>query len=309
MTLKKPTIGLALSGSGNRTTFYIGFLEVLSQHNIKVDYIAACSGGSVVAAAYACGTLEILKNFALTVTKEEVKKLIKKSQNGSGFYALDLIEEEIQNRLTKGATFEEVKTKMAFIAVDIDTGEKVPLCIGDIAKAACISSTVPGLIEASRWGRHTLVDGGILTIVPMDVLQNWQADISIGINMRSTKHIFTERQITLKKAFNFLKKMLFVEEIESWIKYLFPGDEDEDSNKIPGLFAVWGKSLDLVIKTSSKKQDAEPEGDLMIVPDFKRLKRSDVSRHAMVYHYELGRKCALENLPKILELIKAKSSQ
>ena len=43
---EKPTLGLALSGSGDRTTFYIGFLEVLDEAGIKIDYISACSGGS-----------------------------------------------------------------------------------------------------------------------------------------------------------------------------------------------------------------------------------------------------------------------
>lgn len=299
-------MGLALSGSGNRTTFYIGFLEVLSENGIKVDYIAASSGGSVVAAAYACGTFAALKDFAFNSTKEEVKKLMKRSENGGGFYSLELIEEELRRLITKGATFEEVTPKLAFVAVDIDNGEKVALCIGDIAKAACVSSTVPGLIEPYRWGNHNLVDGGILTVVPLDVLKDWGADISIGINLRSTKHIFTTRQIGLKRAFNFLKKILFVEEIESWFEQLFPLDSDEEA-ETPGIFSVWGKSLDLVIKTSSLKQADQPEADLMIATDFPRLKRSDVSRHAMVYHYDLGRQAALEHLPKIRELIKQKS--
>ena len=56
-----PTLGLALSGSGNRTTFYIGFLEVLTESGIKVDDISACSGGCWVAAAFACGTLPEFK--------------------------------------------------------------------------------------------------------------------------------------------------------------------------------------------------------------------------------------------------------
>lgn len=301
----RPTLGLALSGSGNRTTFYIGFLEVLSEYGISVDFIAASSGGSVVAAAYACGTLPALKDFAFNSSKQDVQKLIKRSENGGGFYSLELIEEELRRLITKGATFEEVKPKLAFVAVDIDSGEKVALCIGDIARAACISSTVPGLIEPYRWGKHNLVDGGILTLVPLDVLKDWGADISVGVNLRSTRHIFTQRQIKLKKAFNFLKKILFLEEMEAWFDQLFPEVDGEESS--PGLFSIWGKSLDLVIKTSSQKQESQLEADLMIATDFPRLKRSDVSRHAMVYHYDLGRKAALEYLPKIQALIKQKS--
>ena len=40
----KPTWGLALSGSGNRTSFYLGFLEILEAENLKPDFLSACSG-------------------------------------------------------------------------------------------------------------------------------------------------------------------------------------------------------------------------------------------------------------------------
>lgn len=295
------TIGLALSGSGNRTTFYIGFLEVLNENGIKIDYLSSCSGGAVVGAAYACGTLDALKKLAFESTKEDVKRLIQRSKNGGGLYTLDRVEEELRTLITKGARFEDVSPQLAFVAVDINTGEKVVLCMGDIAKAACASSTVPGLVEPHMWGNHALVDGGILTIVPTDALAGWKPDLTIGVNLRATKHIFTAGQLTFKKAFNFLKKILFVEEIESWFKHLFPAEEGVLR---PGLFEVWGKSLDLVIKTSSSNLFQDKEPDLMIVPDFPRLKKRDISRRAMEYHYDMGRKAALEYLPKIQELIK-----
>ena len=37
--LKRPTIGLALSGASSRATYYIGFLEVMAENNIPIDYI------------------------------------------------------------------------------------------------------------------------------------------------------------------------------------------------------------------------------------------------------------------------------
>jgi hypothetical protein len=61
----RPKIGLALSGASTRATFYVGFLEVLSEHNIPIDFIVASSSGSIVAMAYACGTLPQLKDHAL----------------------------------------------------------------------------------------------------------------------------------------------------------------------------------------------------------------------------------------------------
>src|SRR5581483_258660 len=91
----RPKIGLALSGSGNRTTFYIGFLEALSEAGIPIDFISASSGGSLVAAAFACGTLQEFKAVTLALDNEKLKQYIIRSKGRGGFYSLDKVEEEM----------------------------------------------------------------------------------------------------------------------------------------------------------------------------------------------------------------------
>ena len=59
--ISRPKIGLAMSGAAARSVYYIGFLEVLTENNIQLDYIAASSGATIVAASYACGTLDKFK--------------------------------------------------------------------------------------------------------------------------------------------------------------------------------------------------------------------------------------------------------
>src|ERR1700722_10319791 len=135
------TIGLALSGAGNRSSFYIGFLEVFDKHALKLDYISTMSGGALVAAAYACGNLEEFKKEILTLNKNNLKKFIAKSGGKGGLYSLEPLEQEML-RFTQGKTFEEVAPKMAFVCVDIENGQQVILCMGDIAHAARISCTV-----------------------------------------------------------------------------------------------------------------------------------------------------------------------
>ncbi len=148
----KPTLGLALSGSGNRTSFYIGFLEVLKENNIDIDYIAACSGGALVAAAYACGTLDDLKTFGLNTSSKDLIKILTKKRGVGGLYSLDEAESTIVEKITKGKTFDQVKPIMTFVAVDIEKGELHDLCMGDIARAVRISCTTPALFEPVQWG-------------------------------------------------------------------------------------------------------------------------------------------------------------
>lgn len=300
----QPTIGLALSGSGNRSTFYIGFLERLSEAGITIDYISAMSGGSLVASAYACGKLPEFKTLALKINKHTIHNYIQKSQGHGGLYSLQYFENFLRNMLG-GLTFEEVKPKMAFVAVDIETGQQVTLCLGDIAKAVCISCTLPGIFEPVKWGDRTLVDGGLLNQIPLDVLKDWGADVMIAVNTRGTKHIFTENQINFKKVLNYFKKYLLIDTLTSWVGGLTKDDEIHDFTKKPGIFTVLGKSLDIAVQASSKENNM-PQADLLIAPQMDISFPADFSEKSMQFYYDFGRKIAEENIVKINEIIKSK---
>lgn len=304
---KKIKVGLGLSGSGNRSSFYIGFLEVLLEKRISIDFISACSGGSLVAAAFACGTLNEFKKMVLLLDKKQIKSFFIKGGAG-GLYSLDYLE-EVMRQYTKGLTFEEVKPQMSFGAVNIDTGEKVDLCMGDIARAARISCTLPGIFEPILWGGKALVDGGLLTSVPTESLKTVGADIIVGVNMRGTKHIFTNGQITLKRLFNGFKKILFLDELENAVNNLFKTNESSDwAKKQPKIFEVLGKSLDVAIK-AEKESLKEPEPDLLIIPDFGYYERRDYSTGAIKRFYQHGRECGEKYAEKISKLIEEKNNE
>ncbi len=301
----KPKVGLALSGSGDRTTFYIGFLESLSRQNVPIDYISACSGGSLVAAAYACGALEEFKKEALSLNGEGLKHYIAKSRGRGGFYSLDVMEEKLRG-FTKGKTFEEVRPLMSFVTVDIETGEQINLCIGDIARAARVSCTLPGVFEPVKWGNRTLVDGGLLSQIPLDSLKQFPVDVTVGVNMRGTKHIFTQGQISLKKLLNLLGKLLFVSELGSLVRGFWDEDEDGDIDfeRNPSTFTVLSKSLNLAIAAEKTGSEPDISCDLMIVPSMPPVKR-DITEQ-FTFYYEMGKKCAEEFGPKILQLVEQK---
>lgn len=303
-TFERPSIGLALSGSGNRTTFYIGFLEVLDEAKVPIDYIAACSGGSLVAAAYACGSLREFRDEALNLTKDQLKGFFTKRNGKGGLYSLDNVEETLQ-KFTKGLKFEEVRPLMGFVAVDLQNGEQVVLSMGDIARAARISCTLPGLFEPVKWGGRTLIDGGLLSFIPVDVAKQAGMDIVIGVNMRGTKHIFTQRQMTLKKVMNAIKKLFLIEEIDSAINGLLKIEKENDWEEGMGVFTVLGKSLDLAIKASQTDKQVDLTCDLMIKPEMPHPNQTNVDQ--FYHYYEIGRRTAKKYLPEIQRLIKAKS--
>src|SRR6187455_933366 len=54
-TVKRPKIGLVLSGGGAKGFAHIGVLNVLEEAGVKIDYIGGTSMGAVIGGLYAIG--------------------------------------------------------------------------------------------------------------------------------------------------------------------------------------------------------------------------------------------------------------
>lgn len=271
-TLQRPRIGLAMSGAAARSVFYIGFLESLVEQNIPIDYIAASSGASLVAACFACGNLDKLKSVAMTMDRKLIFSLLERGKGRGGWYNLDGFENFVREEFTKGKKFEEVSPNLCFLAADLEEGEIVELSMGDIAHAVRISSTVPGVFEPTIWGSKTLVDGGLLNYIPGTVVRNSGVDVVVGVHVRATKHIFKKNQLILKNLYNQIKRFLLVNQIEVLFKKLGNLSEQVDLTDLfenvemfekedprnKGMFSILGRSLDLAIEASKKTQAVDP---------------------------------------------------
>jgi NTE family protein len=311
---KKPKIGLALSGASSRSIFYIGFLEVLQEQSIPIDYIAACSGGSIVAACYSCGTLDNLKETAMRLTRESVFTLLERSPRKGGVYSLDKVEAVLRT-YTKNLQFEDVRPHMGFVAADLDKGEQVVISMGDIARAARVACTLPGIFEPVQWGSRTLVDGGLLNVLPMDVLKQVGMDVCIGIDLQGTPHIFNKKELVTLQTVRLLRKIFFINQAkrlwEHFIRVLgrfeffeefFALDDSVEESRF-GTFSVLGRAMDLAIQASKQdyRRNTLAATDLIITPAVPKRGYTDFSQSQDLY--QLGRSTAIAALPKIRTVI------
>lgn len=311
MEEKRLKLGLALSGAAARSVFYLGFLEVLQENNIPVEVIAAQSGASIVAASYACGTLDRLKKDMLALDWKKLRGLLKPFGKG-GLYSLEYAEEYLRTHITLSKHFEELKTKLCFVATNLETGRVVPLVMGDVARSMRITCSVPGLFEPVKWGNQVLVDGGILSIIPAQLAREAGADVVLGVSVRSTKHVFLPSHIKLRRLYNlvkthsygkvanYLRKAVSPEGVEGYIQDPL---HDDDA---PGysMLKTIGRSLDLAIDISKKEAISNDAYwcDMTIHEGEGRYGDSvNISKSQGLY--EDGRRSALENLSAIRKLI------
>lgn len=313
---KRPQIGLAISGAFGRAIAHIGVIEILQEHGIPIDYIAACSSGTFVASSFACGTMEELKETWLKLDQKAIFDLLRLEKNGGGMFGLEKLEELIR-KFTRGKNFEDVQPRLNFIACDVETGEPVSLALGDLARASCISSCVPGLFPPALWGNRLLVDGGLFSMVPVNEVKEMGADIVIGVDIAATRYMFKKRYLGVWRGIDLVKRswpvrlLLWVFTLlgsayDSSVKFVFYSQSDflEPGivDKNPNLLSVLDKAMRISARLHRTAIDHVPTCDIMLSPKVKHFGKIDMENTQRMYLE--GRRVALEAIPEIRKLIK-----
>ncbi|MBP9663364.1 MAG: patatin-like phospholipase family protein, partial [Pyrinomonadaceae bacterium] len=177
-------IGLALSGGGARGFAHVGALKVLAEHQVPIDLIAGTSAGSVVGGALAAGMSvgEIEKMAAATRWRD----LVRPSLPIGGLLSNAPMDRFLRHHLPVDR-LEDVKIPFAAIAFDLGTNSSVLLSkTGDLITAVRSSCAVPGIFSPVRdeLGRM-LIDGGVVSPLPVEAVRAMGADIVIAIDLIS----------------------------------------------------------------------------------------------------------------------------
>lgn len=180
MAVKK--IGLALSGGGARGFAHVGVLKVLAEHNIPIDMIAGTSAGSIVGGALATGMT--VDEIAAMTQKVRFTNMMQPSFSFGGLLSNapmgNLLDQHFPfNR------FENMPIPFAAVAFDLGKSEMVVFKDnGDVITAIRASCAVPGIFAPVRSedGRM-LVDGGVVSPMPTDVVRAMGADIVIAVDL------------------------------------------------------------------------------------------------------------------------------
>jgi len=163
-------IGVALSVGAAAGFAHLGFLEVLEAAGIPIDYLCGSSMGGVVALGFAqygkvAPAADAILRLGVQFARARGFQLVPRG----GLLSRRRIE-EIVRQLFGTRTFAELLRPAALVAADLVAGERVIMDSGSIADAARATSAIPGLFPPVRIGARILVDGGLVTQLPADLL-------------------------------------------------------------------------------------------------------------------------------------------
>ncbi|NLC53231.1 MAG: patatin-like phospholipase family protein [Firmicutes bacterium] len=174
----RPRIAWALGGGGVRGFAHLGVLKVLQEEGVPVDALAGTSMGAVVAALFAAETdLKYLTALAARIAWEDFVDL--------RFPRYGLVEGKrlvpLIRLLTKRKKLEELAIPVRIIATDLLTGEEVVFTQGPLDLAVRASISIPGVFTPVPYGKHLLVDGGLVAGVPVKAAAAMGMDLVFAV--------------------------------------------------------------------------------------------------------------------------------
>lgn len=140
--------------------------------------------GSLVGAAYAAGALDILEQWARSLSWSQVLRYFDLSTGGGLIRAtrvLTALESQFHDR-----AIEDLERPYAAVATNLADGREVCLRTGSLFAAVHASAAMPGLVSPVRRGDAWLVDGGLVNAIPVSVCRQLGADIVIAVDLQTT---------------------------------------------------------------------------------------------------------------------------
>lgn len=164
--LRSHRVGLALSGGGVRGLAHIGVLKALADHDIKPEFIAGTSVGSLIGAALASG--------------KEWTQIAAMAR--SVFWPSLLNGPRLEKFCDTHLPTEFAGLDLPFAAIATIVSERKPLTIthGHLPSAISASCAIPGLRRAIERDGVKLLDGGIACVLPAVACRDLGADYIIS---------------------------------------------------------------------------------------------------------------------------------
>ena len=228
-TPNHPKVALVLGGGGAKGAAEVGVLKYIEQSEVPIDMIVGTSIGSIIGGLYSVGYraqqldslfrsqewthlltdhnakhsdkifeqedgVTYFMGFPLNAKQKRDKTESRKSKFQFGMLRGDSIE-SLLSRMTAlpdSIDFNTLPIPLRCVAVDISTLQEVVIQSGNLPRAMRASMAIPLAFKPVNIGGRTLIDGGVMNNLPVDIAKDMGADIVIAIDLTVNKHETSE---------------------------------------------------------------------------------------------------------------------
>jgi NTE family protein len=231
MNANAKTVSLVLGSGGARGYAHIGAIEELRAQGFDICSVAGASMGALIGGIYAAGKLDDYRDWARTLQKFDVLRLLDWTFRG-GLIKGDRIIGRLRD-LIGDVLIENLPIPYTAVAVDILAQREVWFTRGPLFDAIRASIAIPTVFRPHHYEGRVLVDGGLLNPVPITPTLRDLTDCTIAVDLNGA-----------------------------------PDDTDSaptpDANTDPGLLETFARSLDAVQATLTRFKLAAQPPDLVV---------------------------------------------
>ena len=175
-----PRLGIAFGGGGVRGFAHLGVIRALEEAGIRAAVVTGTSAGAAAAALYSSGLpyREIEAHVFAMRALALIDPVISKRGLLNGRELAAWIRET-----TRAQRITDLAIPMAVTVTDLASGESLLVVDGDVGEAVQASASVPGSVVPVMAGGRTLIDGGILSLVPVHAARALGADVVLAIDI------------------------------------------------------------------------------------------------------------------------------
>lgn len=159
-------LALALGGGAGLGWAHIGVLRALIARGVTIDAVAGTSIGAVAAVCVAADRLDVLEELARSASPRKVMRYLDVDLRRGSLLGGRAVTRELRHHFGHDR-LEDLAIPCAVVAADLVSGAAVVMTHGGVVDAVRASIAIPGIFPPLRRGDAILVDGGVVTPVPV----------------------------------------------------------------------------------------------------------------------------------------------
>lgn len=172
---------MALSGGAVFGIAHLGVIKVLEENDIPFDIIAGTSVGSLIGAFLAAGytSIQLLK-MTKSLSWDDIGRVTVPKM---GLLNSRKLENFIDEKLGR-IDIQRLQKQFAAVGVDLASGKEVVFTEGIVSEAVRASCAIPGIFTPLVKADQVIADGGLINVLPTDVVKEMGADYIISLKLK-----------------------------------------------------------------------------------------------------------------------------
>lgn len=176
-------VSLVLGSGGARGLAHIGVIRALEEAGVfEVRSVSGSSVGALVGAMYVAGKLDDYEQWVRTLSTGDIWGLLDFSFTWSGLFKGEKLMNKMKEMLGD-VQIEELPIAFTAVATDVARRREVWLDRGSLYEAVRASIAIPGFFTPAVRDNCVLVDGGLLSPLPIAPVQRSGAEKMIVVSL------------------------------------------------------------------------------------------------------------------------------